>query len=192
MKIRINLLHNPVETLEDNSKDNVHIMHKSLTVLLLKGLIAWLMIAVIYLIGGVFISGTNSLSGQNTAILQAVNAFWPSVTVSIIVLFLYGALILYITLDWIMNYYILDSKVLVTKHGIIFTKEIGYDLGGLESMEVTQGLFGQLFNFGTLVLTNPLLDKKLKLRYIPDPYTEAQFIHRMHPNPDILHFLPKK
>lgn len=178
-------------TLEDNSTENVHVMHRSLTVLLLKGFIALVMVAAVYLIGAFLISGLN-VTSSSTTITQAAALFWPSIIVSIIVLFLYGGLILYITLDWIMHYYIIDSKVLVTKIGIIFTRETSYDLGGLDSMEVTQGLFGRLFNFGTLTLSNPILERELKLRFIPDPYKEAQFIHRMHPDPEVLHFLPKK
>ncbi len=179
-------------SLEDNSVENVHVIHRSITVLLFKGLVAWLLFVVIYIIVGVAISALSSASSGTTIALQALIKFWPSVTASIIILFLYGGLVLYITLDWIMNYYILDRKDLVTKFGILFTREVSYDLGGLESMEITQGLFGKLFNFGTLTLSNPVLDRKLKLRSIPEPYAEAQFIHRMHPNPEILHFLPKK
>ena len=167
-------------------------MHKSITVLLAKGLVAWLIVAVIYLIGGVFISASNAQQIPANGIIQSAANFWPSITVTLIVLFLYGALILYITLDWITYYFILDSKSVISHGGIISSKEESYDMAGIESVEVIQGLLGRLFNFGTLVLFNPILEKELTLRNIPDPCAEAQFIEKMHPNPEVVHIITKK
>ena len=64
-------------------------------------------------------------------------------------------------------------------------------MAGIESIVVDQGLIGKLFGFGTLILFNPILERELKLRSIPDPYMEARFVQRMHPNPEILHLIPK-
>lgn len=178
-------------TLENNSIENVHTVHKSITVLLFKGLIGFLIVVVVYLIGGFFISSAGSTSLSTTPAVQNLANFWPSITASVSVLFLYGILILYITLDWINNFYILDSKAVVTRRGIIFSKEGSYDMAGIESVEVSQGLFGKIFNFGTLILFNPILERDLKLNFIPDPYAEGKFIQSMHPNPDIIHLVPR-
>ena len=176
--------------LENNSLENVHVIHKSLVVLLVKGFIAWALIAIVYLAGAMFISRSTDLL-NSSVMLQNVANFWPSITVSLIVLFLYGLLTLFITLDWIYTYYILDSKAVVTSKGILFSKEGRYDMAGIESIVVDQGLIGKLFGFGTLILFNPILERELKLRSIPDPYMEARFVQRMHPNPEILHLIPK-
>ena len=39
--------------LENNSLENVHVIHKSLVVLLVKGFIAWALIAIVYLAGAI-------------------------------------------------------------------------------------------------------------------------------------------
>lgn len=55
-----------------------------------------------------------------------------------------------ILLHWINRRYYINASHLIVRKGIFTTKERIYDLKNLKSITVTQGVFGKLFNFGTL------------------------------------------
>jgi uncharacterized membrane protein YdbT with pleckstrin-like domain len=179
-----------MQSLENEFSENIQVIHKSITVLLLKGLIGFLIVSAIYLIGAIFISVANSATQGAVPVAQSLINFWPSISVSLVVLFLYALLILFITLDWITSYYILDGKSVITHSGIILSKEGSYDMAGIESVEISQGLFGKIFNFGTLTLFNPILKRDLKLKYVPDPYVKGRLIQHMHPKSNLLNLIP--
>jgi hypothetical protein len=62
----------------------------------MKSIIAWVAVAFIYLIGAMLISDLDAF--------KFFIAFWPSVTILLLILSLYGVLILYVTLDWNSRY----------------------------------------------------------------------------------------
>jgi len=152
-------------------------MHASIFILIVKSIMAWLIVAFTCLAGEIFI--------EDLRAFQFFVSFWPTATILLFILFLYGILTLYVTLDWNSRYYTINSKGVIIHEGIISSKAILYDMAAMESIALEQGLFGKLFNFGTLEFYNPHLHlaQKLKIRDIPDPHKEAQFIERMHPNP---------
>jgi uncharacterized membrane protein YdbT with pleckstrin-like domain len=162
---------------QDNTAENVHTMRASVFVLIVKSAIAWLIIAFAYLVAAMFISDFHSL--------QLFIFFWPSATILLFILLLYGVLVLYVTLDWNSRYYTINGKGVIVHEGVIFSKAIQYDMAAIESVALEQGLFGKLFNFGTLEFYNPHLHltQKLKIHDIPNPHKEAQFIEHLHPNP---------
>ena len=173
--------------------DDLHIVHKSILVLLLKGGAAWLL-ATILLVSLEQLTGLFTAFQTQTPNLTLTSTAPTISSVLIIRLigqFCYGLLVLYIVLNWLYEFYITQPSGIIVRRGIIFSKEIQYSLGAIQSIGVQQGILGRIFNFGTVILYNPVLKSDLKLEFIHNPYGEAQFIQKIHPNPEIIHFLPK-
>jgi uncharacterized membrane protein YdbT with pleckstrin-like domain len=145
-------------------------------------------------------AGLNSLSGFSLSqpttdvFVQAQSSIgvfpWQTLLYGILFVF-YGWMVLLIVLSWVYNYYIIELKNIIIRKGIIFSKEERFNMEQLQSVSVRQGLFGKIFNYGTIELHNPEMDKKVFLRSIPDPYQEAAFIEKFYPGADVVRILNK-
>jgi membrane protein YdbS with pleckstrin-like domain len=168
---------------EESYSQSIHKIHASLFVPVVKIIMTGLLAMFIYLLLAMVFSGSTVLSAGGSTISQSVAVFWTSGAVLFIVLIIYFAMVLYMILSWNKHYYVINSQAVLMYDGIIFSKSKSYDMAGVESIEVDQGLIGKVFNFGTLKLYNPRLEKEITFHRIPDPNKEAGFIHGMHPNP---------
>jgi len=163
-----------MNNLVKNRIENIHIIRISVFVPIVKivmgGFIAMAICAL-------FIWGINDMA------IQSVTSFLSGGTIISIIMFFYIVLIVSIVLGWGSHYYAIDNQTVFIYNGVIFTRTINYDMAGIESVEVDQGLLGKIFNFGTLKLFNPHLKRELTFNHIPNPNEEAAFIHHIHPNP---------
>jgi len=187
-----------MDTLRDENLENVHVLHQSVIFLLFKGAVAWLIGLVLLLVLESswrallnFFSGSESQPMTFTEI-PIITTTYPWLTGLYILLFVfYGWVVLLIVLHWIYNYYIIEPKNIISRNGIIFSKEARFNMELLQSVAVRQGFFGKIFNYGTIELFNPELEKKVFLRNIPDPYKESKFIEKLCPNTGASHILIK-
>jgi uncharacterized membrane protein YdbT with pleckstrin-like domain len=168
---------------EESYSQSIHKIHTSLFVPVVKIIMTGLLAMFIYLLLAVAFSSSTALSAGSSAIFQSIVLLWTSGAVLLIVLLIYLAMVIYMILSWNRHYYVINSQAVLMYDGIIFSKSKSYDMAGVESIEVDQGLIGKIFNFGTLKLYNPRLEKEITFHRIPDPNQEAGFIHGMHPNP---------
>lgn len=81
-------------------------------------------------------------------------------------------LIFTVLLHWLNRRYYIDASHLIVRTGVFTTKERTYDLKNLKSVVVMQGIFGKIFNFGTLsiIITSPNLKEDVILSEIPHPH----------------------
>lgn len=85
---------------------------------------------------------------------------------------------IFILLKWHFRYYIISASN-IAAHGGVFMQSIKTcDLKGVRSVSIKQSLLGNLFNFGTLILENPLLEENLKLINIGNPNYHAKIIEK--------------
>jgi uncharacterized membrane protein YdbT with pleckstrin-like domain len=168
---------------EESYSQSIHKIHTSLFVPVVKIVMTGLLAMFIYFLLALAFSNSAALSAGSSAIAQSIILLWTSGAVLLIVLLIYLAMVIYIILSWSRHYYVINSQAVLMYDGIIFSKSKSYDMAGVESIEVDQGLIGKIFNFGTLKLYNPRLEKEITFHRIPDPNQEAGFIHGMHPNP---------
>lgn len=85
-------------------------------------------------------------------------------------------LLIAVFLRWYFIYYIISTDAVSRHKGVLFKKVETYDLQSIRSLTVFQGLFGRLFNYGTIVMTSPLLKKDVKLKNINNPLRHAQIL----------------
>jgi uncharacterized membrane protein YdbT with pleckstrin-like domain len=78
-------------------------------------------------------------------------------------------------LNWINEYYEIIPGKIIHRKGVFFTKQEIFACHHVESIELLQGFMGKLFNYGSLDLFSPTLEKKIFLYNInnPDKYTKS-------------------
>lgn len=88
------------------------------------------------------------------------------ITLSVIELFI----VLKITLDWSNEEYKIKDEALIHKRGILKLTQETYTLRNLGSAKIYQGFVGKLFNFGSIIVTSPILKSDIVLSDIHDPH----------------------
>lgn len=81
--------------------------------------------------------------------------------------------------SWKNRYYTITPDG-VTKHkGIVTIKQEKYDCHYVESITIQQGLLGQMFDFGTISLYDPVQKHRLHLVNVPDPAQAVKTLETM-------------
>jgi hypothetical protein len=75
----------------------------------------------------------------------------------------------YIIFEWLEEYYEIYPREVIHKKGIIFKNEQRYILKHIGSVTLLQGIWGRIFNFGTIKLYDWLLGKDTYLYLIHNP-----------------------
>ncbi len=170
---------------------NVHEfrIRSSLLLLLLKGTIAWLVLAVLtYVFDSLLVSLLESGAQYNLGlfIVSGDGLLGNSPLFHFIANAIYGLLVLHITLSWIYEFSMIKPDEILTHRGIFFTHEHIYEIADIKTIEVHQGLWGKIFNTGTVQLYAHRAQKYIYLRNIAQPHAVAARIHELHPTPDSL------
>ena len=175
-----------MKTFENEVEENIHILHKSILVLIFEGTMAWLVVSIASVIILYIFQSSQTTTLTFTTLTPAFTAasLFSGLTWTVLaILAFYGATILVIILEWTYAYFTIEPKHITSRSGVIFSKEERHDLAMIESLGVTQGLFGKIFNYGSIHVYIPLLEKNIVLANVADPYKEANFIRKL--NPDI-------
>lgn len=75
----------------------------------------------------------------------------------------------YVILQWVNNYYILNSKELRYVTGILSKREMNYSLKNIQSVSFEQGLVGRILNYGSVKIFSPALQQELFLTEVSNP-----------------------
>ncbi|MBI2617571.1 PH domain-containing protein [Candidatus Gottesmanbacteria bacterium] len=117
---------------------------------------------------------------------------YPVISIAFILVLVFQLyLTLKIILNWLGEYYIVGSREIIFRTGIIDHKEKIYSLSHIESITYNQNFWERLFNYGTIRLFNPVLKQHIHLDCIKNPgkYVRVleQTMHDMTKRPaDIL------
>jgi uncharacterized membrane protein YdbT with pleckstrin-like domain len=90
--------------------------------------------------------------------------------------------LLWVIIKWASTYYVINYKEISITKGVIRKKKCSYDIRGIQSSSVTQGLLGRIFNYGTIHLENPLLKSDVFLKNIYSPNSYINIIEQAHKN----------
>ncbi len=93
-------------------------------------------------------------------------------------------LTIFVIVQWLNEYYEITTKDIVYRKGLILKKEERYLLHHIGSVEVEQGIFGRIFNFGTLKLYNWTKEKYVYLYLIHNPMKYLHIMEELLPNTD--------
>ncbi len=91
------------------------------------------------------------------------------------------ALSAYIVLMWLNEYYEITPETVVHKSGIIFKKTEKYRLEEIREMDLQEGILGEMFQFGTITLYDPFLNKSLDMYLIHNPRRYARILKKLRP-----------
>lgn len=89
--------------------------------------------------------------------------------------------VLVIVLTYINDYYEIREGEVLQKSGIFTMREKIFSLHGVQSITVSQGIFGKLLNYGTIALINPVLNESFNLYLIRNPQKYLLLIKQQTP-----------
>lgn len=92
--------------------------------------------------------------------------------------------IIFVIVAWLNEYYEITAKDIVHQKGLIFKKEERHLLEHIGSITLEQGIFGKIFNFGTLKLYNWTKEKNVYLYLIHNPMKYVRILEELLPDAD--------
>lgn len=117
-------------------------------------------------------------------ILNDINFMLFEIPIFLLLVLLKIGLTVFIVLQWIDEYYKISTEEIIHKRGLIFKQEETNKLIHLTSLEVEQGLWGRIFNYGTIKMYNWSTEKTILLYLIHNPKRYAGILRKRIPNVD--------
>jgi len=94
---------------------------------------------------------------------------FTDVTISLILFAIHAVIIGYIIVKWVSETYEVNDEELIINSGLLSRKSEVYPLRNLESMTAYRGVLGQIFNYGSVEMKFPLMNKTVWIMDIPYP-----------------------
>lgn len=94
------------------------------------------------------------------------------------------AFMVFVIIQWLEEYYEITPTEIIHKRGLLFKKEERNMLNHLNSLKIDQGLFGRIFNYGTLTVHNWTTDKDVMLYLIHNPIKYNDILQSLLPDID--------
>lgn len=91
---------------------------------------------------------------------------------------------IFIMVQWLNQYYEISTKEVIYRKGLIFKKEERYEFEHIGSIELEQGIFGKLLNFGTIKLFDWATEKDVLLYLIHNPMKYEKILEDLIPEAD--------
>lgn len=91
---------------------------------------------------------------------------------------------IFVIIQWLNEYYEITTKDIVHRRGLILKKEERHLLQHIGSVSIEQGVFGRIFNFGTLKLFNWTKEKYVYLYLIHNPMKCLHIMEELLPDAD--------
>lgn len=153
-------------------------IRQSISVFILRLVVIELFSAIFVIVFFVFLISADSSWGLSAAL--------PVVGISFFVLFVLAktVLIIFIIIQWLNECYEITPKEIVHKRGLFFKKEERNVLNHLAKLEIDQGVFGRIFNYGTIKLYNWVSEKNVILSLIHNPMKYHQLLQEILPEAD--------
>lgn len=152
-------------------------IRQSISILLLKLIVLEIMAAVFFIIFQMVLFSPQFSSIFSYIHVYGIGFFLFAVTVKII-------LTIYIVLLWLNEYYEITPASVRHRSGIIFVKKEKLALDDIQSVTLSQGLFGRLLNFGTLSLYDWKWRKYEHLYAIHNPMKYIEIVESLLPGID--------
>ena len=91
---------------------------------------------------------------------------------------------IFIIIQWLNEYYEITTKEVVYRKGLIFKKEDRHLFEHIGSVKLEQGIFGRIFNFGTIRLFNWTREKNMYMYLIHNPSKYINILEELLPEAD--------
>jgi membrane protein YdbS with pleckstrin-like domain len=124
--------------------------------------------------------------GFFTSMMNAIGS--SSWFVKTVVLFFFALiktyLVGYVIYDWINEYYEITPHRVVFRKGFIFKKKHGYSYNHIKLVGLKQGIWGRLFNFGTIHLYDRSINENIHMFLIHNPKKCLELLEELIPLAD--------
>lgn len=154
------------------SQKDLYIIHKSKAPLVMRLILMALIYIVVLILLGILFQLTESIS------IVKINILYIVPFVVLLVLAGGGYFIIEI-LDWLSEYYEITKINIIRRYGVLSKTEENYNVKVIKNMQVSQSLFGRMFNYGNLEIS--FLGGNINLESIPNPHFFEQVIRNFHP-----------
>lgn len=101
----------------------------------------------------------------------------------LLVLFKTGFMI-FVIVAWLEEYYEITPTQVIHRKGFLFRREERYTLDHVGSITLEQGLFGRIFNFGSLKLFDWALEENVYIYLIHSPLKYNDILETLIPEAD--------
>lgn len=91
---------------------------------------------------------------------------------------------IYVIVSWLEEYYEISPTEVVHRKGFLFRREEVYTLDHIGSITLEQGLFGRIFNFGSLKLFDWALEETVYIYLIHSPLKYHHILETLLPEVD--------
>lgn len=91
---------------------------------------------------------------------------------------------IFIIISWLNEYYEITPKEVVYRKGLLIKKEERHLLKHIGEVTIEQGVFGRIFNFGTLKLYNWASERNVYLYLIHNPLKYEHILEEITPDAD--------
>lgn len=94
------------------------------------------------------------------------------------------ALLIFVIIQWLNEYYEITTNEIIYRKGLIFKREERHLFEHIGSVKLEQGLFGRIFNFGTIRLFNWTRERFVYMYLIHSPQKYMHILDRLLPSAD--------
>lgn len=95
-----------------------------------------------------------------------------------------SALLIFIIMQWVDEYYEITTKDVVYRRGFFIKKEDRHKLEHIGYINLEQGALGRMFNYGTVKLFNWTTEKEILLYLIHNPRKYQHILEELLPEAD--------
>jgi membrane protein YdbS with pleckstrin-like domain len=92
------------------------------------------------------------------------------------------SLSIFIVLQWLNEYYEIMLDKVVHRKGIVYRNEKTFSLKQVRQVAMNQGFLGELFNYGTITLTDIRLNRKMHMHMIHNPRRYLKILEDLIPD----------
>lgn len=125
------------------------------------------------------------LTSTQSAIIGNNSVSFFNVPLFLILVVIKTGFMIYVIVQWLEEYYEITPKEVVHRKGFIMRKEEHYTLDHIGSIKIEQGLFGRIFNFGSLKLFDWALEEDVYIYLIHSPLKYNRILQTLIPEADI-------
>lgn len=90
-----------------------------------------------------------------------------------------------ITTQWLENYYEVKPGKIIYKSGFFSRTEREFNYSQITKVNLTQGVIGRLFNFGTINLYRPTTNEWFSLSNVPNPHRNLHLVQKTLTNKNV-------
>ncbi len=92
---------------------------------------------------------------------------------------------IFVVLKWLFEYYEITPKSIICKKGILYKDREAYPYEHIRGVKIIQGLFGKIFNYGTVELFDWDARKFISLYQIHNPDKYYEMLDSLIPHLDL-------